>query len=86
MPVISRFLGIIIMMFYKDHNPPHFHIKYNEYRGVFSINELKLIEGELPKRVISIILEWANEHRNDLLNDWEKAKNKEELINIEPLI
>lgn len=86
MPEISRFLGIIILMYYNDHSPPHFHVKYNDYRALFSINELKIIEGNLPKRVISLVLEWAYEHRNELDKDWNLAVSKLPLIKIEPLV
>lgn len=85
MPEICRFLGIVISMYYTEHTPPHFHAKYGEHRGVFSINELKLIEGELPKRIISLVLEWAFEHREELLEDWELAEKKEVLKKIPPL-
>jgi Domain of unknown function (DUF4160) len=57
MPEISRFLGIIIAMYYKEHQPPHFHAKYGTQTGVFSITDLGLIEGHLPKRIISLVLE-----------------------------
>ena len=67
MPEISRFLGIVIAMYYKEHEPPHFHAKYGNQSGVFSIAELKLIEGSMPKRIISLVLEWAFEHRKELI-------------------
>ena len=86
MPEICRFLGIVISMYYTEHAPPHFHAKYGEYRGAFSISDLKLIEGELPKRITSLILEWAFEHREELLEDWELVERKEELKKIPPLI
>lgn len=85
MPEVSRFLGIIVYFYYDEHNPPHFHIKYNEHRAVFSINELKIVEGFLPKKVISLVLEWAYEHRGELLEDWELARKGGELKKIEPL-
>ena len=85
MPEICRFLGIVILMYYTEHTPPHFHAKYGEYRGAFSINELKLIEGALPKRIISLVLEWAFEHREELLEDWKLAEKKEALKKIPPL-
>lgn len=85
MPEISRFLGIIITMYYKDHSFPHFHVRYGEHRGVFSISELKLIEGQLPRRITSLVLEWAFEHREDLLEDWELSKARKPLKEIEPL-
>lgn len=73
-------------MYYNDHSQPHFHVKYNEYRAIISINELKIIEGSLPKRVISLVLEWAYEHREKLFEDWNLAISKEPLIKIEPLV
>ncbi len=57
MPEISRFYGIVIVIYYKEHRPPHFHAKYGGQVGVFSIADLKMIEGRLPKRVVSLILE-----------------------------
>ncbi len=86
MPEICRFLGIIIAMYHKEHAPPHFHAKYGGQRASFSIAELKLIEGKLPKRVISLILEWAFEHRDELMTDWELAKNRKDLNKIDPLV
>ena len=85
MPEISRFFGIVVAMYYKDHGPPHFHAKYSGQTGVFSIEELKLIEGQLPKRVISLVLEWAFEHRPELVNNWERAALKQPLVAIPPL-
>lgn len=86
MPEICRFLGIVITMYYSDHSPPHFHASYGSYKGVFSIHELRLIEGKLPKRVISLILEWAFLHRDELLNDWNLAVKEKPLKKIKPLI
>ncbi len=86
MPEICRFLGIVISMYYKEHAPPHFHAKYGEYRGVFSINDLRIIEGELPKRIVSLILEWAFEHREELLENWKLVEKKEDLKKISPLV
>jgi Domain of unknown function (DUF4160) len=84
-PEISRFLGIIIAMYYKEHGIPHFHAKYSGQTGVFSIPDLRLIEGHLPRRVIGLVLEWAFEHREELLEDWELAKAKKPLQPIPPL-
>ena len=86
MPEISRFLGIVIAMYYNDHQPPHFHAKYGDYRGVFTVSDLKLVEGQMPARVISLILEWAFLHRDELLADWELAVTKKPLRKIEPLV
>ena len=85
MPEISRFFGIVIAMYYRDHLPPHFHAKYAGQRAAFSIKELKMIEGELPRRATSLVLEWAFRHRGELMASWEKAQRKEPLEKIEPL-
>ena len=85
MPEISRFFGIVIAMYYSDHLPPHFHAKYAGQWAAFSIEELKVIEGELPIRATSLVLEWAFQHRNELMVSWEKAQRKEPLEKIEPL-
>ncbi len=86
MPEICRFLGIIIIMYYVDHEPAHFHAKYSGQVGIFSISDLSLIEGNLPKRVISLVLEWAFEHRAELIEDWELARAKKPLNKIQPLV
>jgi hypothetical protein len=67
MPEISRFFGIIIAMYYNEHNPPHFHAKYGEFEAVLNIHNLQIMEGSLPKRAKALILEWADEHRAELL-------------------
>ena len=86
MPEISRFLGIVIAIYFKDHGIPHFHAKYGGQRASFSINDLRLIEGKLPPRVVSLILEWAFQHREELLENWTRAERKEDLHKIEPLV
>jgi hypothetical protein len=85
MPEISRFFGIIIAIYYKEHGLPHFHAKYAGQTGVFSIIELNLIEGHLPKRVIAMVLEWAFEHRDELMQNWELAMQMKPLRRIAPL-
>lgn len=73
-------------MYFKEHAPPHFHAKYAGRRAAFSINDLIIIEGSLPKRVVSIVLEWAFEHRKELLEDWNRAQKHEDLKKIKPLV
>jgi len=85
-PEISRFLGIVIVMYFKEHNPPHFHAKYGGQTGVFSIAELRLIEGQLPTRVISLVLEWAFQHRDELLDNWRLVQARQALRKIAPLV
>ncbi len=69
MPEISRFLGIIIYMYFNEHNPPHFHAEYNEYKAAIAINSLGVIEGKLPAKVLSLVIEWASENQQALLNN-----------------
>ncbi len=67
MPEISRFYGIIITMYYNDHPPPHFHARYGGQRAKFSIADLRLTEGNMDRRAVSLVLEWAFEHRDQLI-------------------
>ncbi|TAE30839.1 MAG: DUF4160 domain-containing protein [Cytophagales bacterium] len=85
MPQISRFFGIIIAMYFDDHNPPHFHAKYNNEECLISITELRVIEGKIPSRALGMVIEWATTHQQELINDWERAKLLQPLIPIEPL-
>ena len=70
MPEITRFYGIVIKLFFGDHPPPHFHAVYGEYVGVFNINTLEMIEGDLPKRAKQLVVEWAALNRNELNEMW----------------
>jgi hypothetical protein len=85
MPEICRFFGIVIAMYHKEHMPPHFHAKYAGHRASFSIQDLKIIEGGVPRRAVSLVLEWAFQHRDDLMVNWERAQRMEALAHIEPL-
>lgn len=84
MPEISRFLGIIISMLYNDHNPPHFHASYGEYK--ISIDILAgVISGKFPKRALKAVIEWYEIYKDVLLEDWELSKKHEVLKKIPPL-
>jgi hypothetical protein len=72
-------------MYYNEHAPPHFHAKYAGQRAAFSIPELQIIEGSLPRRAISLVLEWAFLHRDELMDNWLRADSHEDLQAIEPL-
>ncbi len=85
MPEISRFYGIVIRMFYDEHNPPHFHAQYGEFNAVIKINDYALSEGYLPPKALGLVTEWANIHREELLKNWQLARESNELIMIEPL-
>ncbi len=84
MPEISRFLGIVIRMYYRDHAPPHFHAEYAEYEVTVNI-ETGEIEGNFPRRALSAVLEWHGLHRDELLADWRLARAERPLNKIEPL-
>jgi hypothetical protein len=86
MPQISFFLGIIIRMFYRDHNPPHFHAVYAEFEGLIDINKLELIGGKLPPRVLGLVIEWTALRQQELNENWERAKRQESLIAVAPLV
>ncbi len=84
MPVISRFLGIVIAMYWDDHAPPHFHARYAEYE--ITINILTgVVEGKFPKRALRHALEWHELHREELIGNWELCQKNEALKTIEPL-
>lgn len=85
MPTISEFFGIVIRLYYNDHNPPHFHAYYNGKEAIFRIETLEITAGDLPKRAKSMVLEWAEEHRTELMEDWELSKQHQPLKQIEPL-
>lgn len=86
MPEISRFLGIVIYMYFQDHNPPHFHVKYEKHTASIDVESLKIIKGNLPSRVYSLVVEWAAIHKNELMEDWYKVKNLQTPTKIEPLV
>ena len=67
MPEISRFYGIIIRMYFQDHNPPHFHAEYQGMKAEYSIETLEILAGKIPLRAHSMVLEWASMHRKELL-------------------
>jgi hypothetical protein len=85
MPTISSFYGILIQMFWGDHAPPHFHALYAEYEVVIDIKTLEVIKGTMPRRALILILEWASEHRQELLEDWELCKQNKTPKKISPL-
>ena len=84
MPIISRFYGIIIAMYFNDHNPPHFHAKYSGYEARFNF-EGDVLEGELPRRAMKFVQEWISLHRRELEENWNRAQNGQSLNYIAPL-
>jgi hypothetical protein len=86
MPQISYFLGIIIRMFYRELNPPHFHAYYGDYEALIDIQKNELLSGNLPPRVLGIVVEWTALHQEELMVNWERSKKQEPLQAIEPLV
>ncbi len=85
MPIISRFFGIIIRMFFNEHAPPHFHAEYAEHRAVINIRSLEVMEGKLPRRALELVLDWAELHQTELLNDWNLCQQHQQPADIDPL-
>lgn len=77
MPVIARFYGILIKMYFREHGRPHFHAIYAEYNGVYDIETLELIEGDLPRRAHRLILEWAGQYKAELRSMWDTQEFKQ---------
>ena len=84
MPEICRFLGIIIRMHYRDHAPAHFHAEYGEYEITVAI-ETGVVTGMFPRRALVAVLEWYVIHQQDLVDNWNAARNRKPLSKIEPL-
>ena len=84
MPEISRFLGIVIRMHYRDHSPPHFHAEYGEYEVSVEIDS-GIVEGKFPRRALAAVLDWYGLHQDELAEDWELARQEQPLNRIDPL-
>jgi hypothetical protein len=84
MPEISRFFGIIIMMFADDHNPPHFHVRYGGFRALITINK-GIVEGQMPRKVLNRVYEWLDIHHDELVENWNRLQNGLDPFPIEPL-
>lgn len=85
MPVISRFFGIAIRIYFRDHAPAHFHARYAEHEASISIESLEVIEGRLPPRAQRMVIEWAVLNRQALRDDWRLALAGQPLQPIAPL-
>lgn len=85
MPEISRFFGITVTMFYNDHSPPHFHVRYGNQRALVSIETLSVLKGNLSPRVLGLVVEWAAAHQAELQENWLYARSEQPLQKIDPL-
>jgi hypothetical protein len=79
------FYGIFIQMFWGDHAPPHFHALYGEYEVIIDIRTLEIIKGDMPRRALALVLEWASMHREELEEDWRLCELKQTPKKIAPL-
>ena len=84
MPEIAIFLGIVILMYWKDHNPPHFHARYADYEISVAMDGV-ILDGKFPARAKRLVLEWLDLHRKELLDNWLRASRGEALQMIESL-
>ena len=84
MPEICRFYGIIIYMYMSEHNPPHFHVWYENYKAIITIKD-GIITGSLPRRALNLVYEWLDIHKDELLDNWNRLANFETPQKIEPL-
>jgi hypothetical protein len=85
MPTICIFYGIMIQMFWDEHNPPHFHAKYGEYEGLIGIKDFALLKGNLPSKALALVVEWAVLHQEELLENWNLGTENLSFKKIEPL-
>ena len=85
MPEISLFYGIRVTMYYNDHMPPHFHAEYNGHKALVDINNIQVIRGSLPNKQLRLILAWCT-IQDELMQNWELAKDMKPLNKINPLI
>ena len=86
MPTISAFYGIFVRMFFNDHVPPHFHARYGESEATINIETLEIIQGQLPRRALNLVREWAMIHRVELFENWQLCRRNAQPEKIEPLV
>lgn len=84
MPIISKFFGIVITMYWDDHNPPHFHAKYAEKEVVIDIQS-GAVSGKFPPRALGLVQEWRTLYEEELLDDWKLCQEQEAPKKIQPL-
>ena len=85
MPEICRFYGLVMTLYWNDHQPPHFHVRYGECRAEIDIRTLALLRGSLPPRALALTIEWALQRQPDLLRQWNRARRQQPLQTILPL-
>ena len=85
MPEISRFFGMVVTMYYDDHAPPHFHVRYGSHRAILEIEPIAVLAGSLPPRALGLVSEWASLHGAELRENWRRAREHLPLEPVAPL-
>lgn len=85
MPEVSRFFGIVIRMYYDEHSPPHLHAIYGEYEAQIGIDPIQFLEGKLPRRAASMVIEWTALHQRELMGNWQAMRRDQPVVKIDPL-
>ena len=85
MPTISVFFGIVITMYWREHEPAHFHARYGEFEAIIAIETLEVLRGSLPRRALALAREWAAAHREELREDWRLCRANQMPKPIQPL-
>ena len=85
MPEVSRFLGMVVTMYFEDHPPPHIHVRYGDQRIVIAIETLEVLAGSLPPRCTELVREWAALHRDEICDNWTRLERGGKVAPIEPL-
>lgn len=84
MPVISRFYGIVVFINYRDHNPPHFHARYQDQEVIVDIQN-GVVTGTMSRRALQMLFEWLELHREELMENWNRARDRRALLPVAPL-
>lgn len=82
---LSRFYGIVVFMVYDDHPPPHFHARYGDDAISVTLDAATRVDGRFPRRALSLVLDWVDRHRDELIENWYKAQRGEALTPVAPL-
>lgn len=84
MPRICEFNGIVIVMYRRENDPPHFHAIYGEYQALVGIDPIRVIKGRLPGRVRAVVLARAESHQDELSANWRRGQQRESFVRIAP--
>ncbi|MDR2231743.1 MAG: DUF4160 domain-containing protein [Tannerella sp.] len=85
MPYISTFFGLLIQMYFDEHNPPHIHVRFQNDKAIFNIQNGDMTHGNLSNRNRRLVQAWIELHRDELILNWELCRNDEQPFKIEPL-